>query len=136
MGKKVVMTAVLAAMVLAGSAYAQTAAQLHGRWNLAEYTTSGMGTARPGDEAWTTNYFIVFNTDGTFIEQGFWTPLFVAFGTWALSGRTLTLTLDGEDGGVFSFVRTRTLTISGNTLTMEYSRPGWNYTARFARSAR
>jgi len=136
MTKKFVMATALAALVLASNVYAQTAAQLHGRWNLSEYTTSGMGTARPGDDTWTTNYFIVFNPDGTFVEQNFWTPLFVAFGTWTLSGRTLTLTLDGNDGGAFTFVRTRTLTLSGNNLTMEYSRPGWNYTARFTRSAR
>jgi len=109
-------------------------ARLHGRWLLAEHRTSGMGAFRPGDEIWTTNYFIQLDANGTFVEQNFWTPEFIATGTWAFSGNTLTLTLGGPDNGYFDFVRTRTIAFRPDgTFAMDYRRPQWTYTGVFAR---
>jgi len=73
-------------------AHALTTARLYGRWMLEEHRTSGVLHA-PGHENWWYDYFIELNADGTFTEKNFWTPEFIATGTWALSGNTLTLNL-------------------------------------------
>ena len=133
--KRFLIALVLAGAIVVGNAQAQTAAQLHGRWLLTEHGTSGVGTFSPADgiDMWTANYFIMFLPNGTFVEQNFWTPEFVAVGSWTLSGGTLTLTLTGRDAGSFPFVATRSITISGDTMTMNYSRPLWNYVGTFMR---
>ena len=114
---------------------AQPALNLYGRWMLEEHRTSGV-LHTPGHENWWYDYFIELNSDGTFTEMNFWTPEFIATGTWALSGNTLTLNLAGTDGGSFEFVPLRSLSVSadGGTLIMNYRRPpAWAYTGIFSR---
>jgi len=95
-----------------------------GRWNLTE-TYYGEVTTRPGDLLWIFEYFISFSgteTSGTFTEVNFWNPIEMS-GTWTLNGSSLVLTLTGEDAGTFAFASQRTISISGNTMTMTYNRP-------------
>jgi len=128
-----------AACATPGAAMAETdpaALQAQGSWTLLEHSTSGVGAFGLGHELWAAVFYLDLNPDGTFSEINFWTPEFTATGTWELSGSTLTLSLGVRDAGGFPFVATRALTLSpdGEFLTMEYSRPQWDYSSVFMRS--
>ena len=129
-----------------------TRSELLGNWVLIETThrsgqASGLmacfnsgATHRPGTNTWpgwAGGYFIAFREDGTFSEQNFWNfDLTTLNGTFTLDGQNLHL-MTHMAQPTFVFVASRQISISGNTLTMTYTRSQdgiWHYRHTFARS--
>jgi len=119
-----------------------TAEQLHGRWEMTEIHTTGVGRHTENSAEWSFGYFVNFDANGNFKEKDYWNYEGETTATWALDGNTLTLTNPTQPAGAwFVFVGTRTVQITedGQSLRITYKRTQsgstWTYTQTYVRAA-
>jgi len=114
-----------------------TAQQLVGTWNLTATRYRGGGTISSSSGSWIRNFNIVFNADGTFTELNYWNENSVLSGNWQLNGHDLGMTRTGGTVGQYVFVPDRQVGLSGNTLTITYTRTQggntWHYRHTYTR---